>query len=68
MCVYYDGETVSGAVSLTLKPGAKLDHKGIKIELIGQIGEIILEKSKLFYLGFWIDSVCCFSLWSWFYS
>jgi len=52
MCVYYDGETVSGAVSLTLKPGAKLDHKGIKIELIGQIGEIILEKSKLFYLGF----------------
>jgi len=37
MCIYYDGETVSGAVSITLKPGGKLEHKGIKIELLGQI-------------------------------
>lgn len=35
--VYYDGESVSGAVSISLKPGSRLEHKGIRIELIGQI-------------------------------
>uniref|UniRef100_U5EWK8 Vacuolar protein sorting-associated protein 26 n=1 Tax=Corethrella appendiculata TaxID=1370023 RepID=U5EWK8_9DIPT len=36
--LYYDGETVSGKVNLTLKkPGSKLEQQGIKIELIGQI-------------------------------
>ncbi|CAG0890027.1 unnamed protein product [Darwinula stevensoni] len=36
--LYYDGETVSGKVNITLKkPGAKLEHQGMKIEFIGQI-------------------------------
>ncbi|XP_053683619.1 vacuolar protein sorting-associated protein 26B-like [Sabethes cyaneus] len=36
--LYYDGETVSGKVNITLKkPGGKLEHQGIKVELIGQI-------------------------------
>uniref|UniRef100_A0A6M2DW70 Vacuolar protein sorting-associated protein 26 n=1 Tax=Xenopsylla cheopis TaxID=163159 RepID=A0A6M2DW70_XENCH len=36
--LYYDGETVSGKVNVTLrKPGTKLEHQGIKVELIGQI-------------------------------
>lgn len=36
--LYYDGETVKGKVNVTLKkPGSKLEHQGIKIELIGQI-------------------------------
>lgn len=36
--LFYDGETVSGRVNVTLKkPGNKLEHHGIKIELIGQI-------------------------------
>nr|CAD7400372.1 unnamed protein product [Timema cristinae] len=36
--LYYDGETVSGKVNVTLKkPGAKLEHHGVKIEFIGQI-------------------------------
>ncbi|CAO1437799.1 unnamed protein product [Diamesa serratosioi] len=36
--LYYDGESVTGKVNVTLKkPGAKLEHQGIKIELIGQI-------------------------------
>lgn len=36
--LYYDGETVSGKVNVTLKkPGSKLEHQGIKVELIGQI-------------------------------
>lgn len=34
--LYYDGETVSGKVNITLKkPGSKLEHQGIKVELIG---------------------------------
>lgn len=36
--LYYDGESVSGKVNITLKkPGSKLEHQGIKIEFIGQI-------------------------------
>lgn len=36
--LYYDGETVSGKVNITLKkPGTKLDHLGIKVEFIGEI-------------------------------
>ncbi|KAG8236603.1 hypothetical protein J437_LFUL016852 [Ladona fulva] len=36
--LYYDGETVSGKVNVTLKkPGSRLEHQGIKIEFIGQI-------------------------------
>lgn len=38
LLLYYDGEAVSGKVNVTLKkPGSKLEHQGIKIELIGQI-------------------------------
>ncbi|XP_077361530.1 vacuolar protein sorting-associated protein 26B-like [Festucalex cinctus] len=36
--LFYDGETVSGKVNVTLKyPGKKLEHNGIKIEFVGQI-------------------------------
>ncbi|CAH1102233.1 unnamed protein product [Psylliodes chrysocephalus] len=36
--LYYDGETISGKVNVSLKkPGTKLEHQGIKIEFIGQI-------------------------------
>lgn len=36
--LYYDGESVSGKVNVTLKkPGQKLEHNGIKIEFVGQI-------------------------------
>lgn len=38
--LFYDGETVSGRVILTLKhPNRRLEHQGIKVEFIGQIGE-----------------------------
>ena len=38
LLLYYDGETVSGKVRISLKkPGSKLEHHGIKIEFIGQI-------------------------------
>ncbi|XP_014665176.1 PREDICTED: vacuolar protein sorting-associated protein 26B-like [Priapulus caudatus] len=36
--LYYDGESVSGKVNVTMKkPGTKLEHQGVKIEFIGQI-------------------------------
>ncbi|XP_022902848.1 vacuolar protein sorting-associated protein 26B-like [Onthophagus taurus] len=38
LLLYYDGETVSGKVNISLKKvGSKLEHQGIKIEFIGQI-------------------------------
>lgn len=40
--LFYDGETVSGKVNVTLKyPGKRLEHNGIKIEFVGQIGELL---------------------------
>ncbi|XP_016120053.1 vacuolar protein sorting-associated protein 26B-like [Sinocyclocheilus grahami] len=40
--LFYDGETVSGKVNVTLKnPGKRLEHQGIKIEFIGQIGKYV---------------------------
>lgn len=36
--LYYDGENVSGKVNVSLKkPGSKLEHHGIKVELVGRI-------------------------------
>jgi len=35
--LYNDGDTVSGAVTVTPAFGKKIDHQGIKIELLGQI-------------------------------
>ena len=35
--LYYDGETVAGSVTISLK-GKKLEHHGIRVEFIGQIG------------------------------
>ncbi|XP_067140239.1 vacuolar protein sorting-associated protein 26B-like [Centruroides vittatus] len=36
--LYYDGETVSGKVNITMRrPGTRLEHQGVKIEFIGQI-------------------------------
>ncbi|KJH44017.1 vacuolar protein sorting-associated protein 26 [Dictyocaulus viviparus] len=36
--LFYDGETISGTVSIALKKSnQKLDHQGIRIEFIGQI-------------------------------
>ncbi|MEQ2238679.1 hypothetical protein ILYODFUR_035645 [Ilyodon furcidens] len=38
--LFFDGETVSGKVNVTLKnPGKRLEHNGIKVEFVGQIGE-----------------------------
>ncbi|XP_014389743.1 PREDICTED: vacuolar protein sorting-associated protein 26B-like isoform X1 [Myotis brandtii] len=45
--LFYDGETVSGKVSLALKhPNKRLEHQGIKIEFIGQIENEIRWKTS----------------------
>ena len=38
LLLYLDGETVAGSVSINLK-GRKLEHHGIRVEFVGQIGE-----------------------------
>lgn len=44
--VFYDGESVSGKVNVTLKkPGTKLEHQGIKVEFLGQI-ELYYDKGN----------------------
>lgn len=37
--LYYDGETVAGNVKVNMKAGKKVEHQGIRIEFVGQIGE-----------------------------
>ncbi len=39
--LYYDGETVAGNVMVNIKAGKKLEHQGIRIEFVGQIGEVL---------------------------
>lgn len=65
--LFYDGESVSGKVNVTLKkPGSKLEHQGIKIEFIGQIGECRYalawrcKKNLPFMLNFKTRSICQF--------
>ena len=49
--LFYDGETVSGKVNVTLKnPGKRLEHYGIKIEFIGQIGKNMLNKQTFDFI------------------
>lgn len=39
--LFFDGETVSGELCVRLKKaGQKLEHQGIRVELIGQIGRL----------------------------
>ena len=42
MLLFAGYETVSGTVEIVLPPGRTIDHLGIKIEMIGQIGEDML--------------------------
>ncbi|XP_061421078.1 vacuolar protein sorting-associated protein 26A isoform X1 [Lethenteron reissneri] len=44
--LYFDGESVSGKVNITMKQsGKRLEHNGIRIEFIGQI-ELFYDKSN----------------------
>lgn len=36
--VYSGNENVSGVVDISLPPGKKIEHQGIRIEMIGQTG------------------------------
>jgi len=43
--IYTDGEDVSGSAVVSVKPGKKMDHQGVKVELIGQV-EMLFDKSN----------------------
>ncbi|RNA24133.1 vacuolar sorting-associated 26B-like [Brachionus plicatilis] len=44
--IYYDGEDVGGTVHIKLKkPGTKIEHQGIRLELIGQV-ELYYDRSN----------------------
>jgi len=43
--IYTDGEDVMGTAVVGVKPGKKLEHQGIKVELIGQV-DMIHDKSS----------------------
>eukprot|EP00922_Rhytidocystis_sp_ex-Travisia-forbesii_P008129 GHVS01011975.1.p1 GENE.GHVS01011975.1~~GHVS01011975.1.p1 ORF type:complete len:302 (+),score=25.27 GHVS01011975.1:441-1346(+) len=43
--IYSDGEAVNGTAVVTIKPGKKLEHNGVKVELIGQI-DMLYDRSS----------------------
>lgn len=43
--IYTDGEDVSGTAVVSIRPGKKMDHQGVKVELIGQV-DMIYDKSN----------------------
>lgn len=43
--IYTDGEDVSGTAMVSVRPGKKLEHQGVKVELIGQV-DMIYDKSS----------------------
>lgn len=43
--IFTDGEDVTGSSVVSVKPGKKLDHQGVKVELIGQV-DMLYDKSK----------------------
>ncbi|KAI1231627.1 hypothetical protein IHE44_0007704 [Lamprotornis superbus] len=45
--LFYDGESVSGKVNVSLKHGKRLEHQGIRIEFVGQIVTIVRRLSDL---------------------
>jgi hypothetical protein len=44
--VYYDAESVQGNVVVRVKDGKKLVHEGIRLELVGAIGESAIDESR----------------------
>lgn len=46
MLLFLGQEAVSGTVEVVLPPGRTIDHLGIKIEMIGQIGECVSENNE----------------------
>jgi len=43
--IYMDGEDVSGTAVVSVRPGKKLEHQGVKVEIIGQV-DMLFDKSS----------------------
>ncbi len=48
--VYSGQEVVSGVVDISIPPGKKVDHQGVRIEMIGQTGNDIFSNFDSSYL------------------
>jgi len=42
--IYADGEDICGTADVSVRPNKKIDHQGVKVELIGQV-EVLNDKS-----------------------
>jgi vacuolar protein sorting-associated protein 26 len=42
--IYTDGEDVCGSAVVSVRPGKKMEHQGIKVELVGQV-DMLFDKS-----------------------
>lgn len=40
--IYSGQENISGAIDISVPPGKKIEHQGIRVEMIGQTGENFL--------------------------
>jgi len=45
LLIYASEDPIVGSIKLTVKPGKKIEHKGVKVELIGQI-EVIYDRGN----------------------
>lgn len=43
--IYIDGEDVSGTAVVSVRPGKKMEHQGVKVELVGQV-DMLFDKSS----------------------
>ncbi|CAE8643085.1 unnamed protein product [Polarella glacialis] len=43
--IYTDGEDVAGSAVVSIRPGKKVDHQGVRVELVGQV-DMLFDKSK----------------------
>ena len=59
--LFYDGDNVSGKVIIKLKQeGKKLEHQGIKIEFLGQIGKYTASGSHYLIWNVTCNMIHCF--------
>jgi len=43
--IYTDGEDVTGSAVVSVRPGKKMEHQGIKVELVGQV-DMLYDKAS----------------------
>lgn len=62
--LYEGDEPIKGTVTISLKPGQKLEHQGVKLELLGEIGPLLTfpPKPPPSFRSSFVDIILRFSL------